>query len=275
MGTSLNKTSSLYLKNNSGQTVTKGDVVVLDKTIASAFTLTGSAAYSLTQIGVVLDQTNVAAGTSCLVAIEGYVPVINLVTGANIGDSFYLSAVSKKAQSHSAQISGDFGYTLSAGTTPDAIILGSVKGGSGYAILQDQRPQNTSGGTFTSGAWQTRPLNTIVVDTINITLSSNQFTLPPGTYKLRASTAVYQTDRNQLRLQNITDGTTTILGMSFFSAAAVNSEALTVLSAKFTITSSKIFELQHQAQTTSTPRGFGVEANFTTEVYATVEIERE
>jgi len=126
MGTSINKTQSLYLKNNSGQTVTKGDCVVLDKTVASAFTLTGSQAYSLTQLGVVLDQTNVASGQSCLVAIAGYVPQINLVTGASIGDSFYLSSVSKKAQAHSPQTAGDFGEVLNSGLTPDAILFGNI-----------------------------------------------------------------------------------------------------------------------------------------------------
>jgi len=124
MGTSINKTQSLYLKNNSGQTVTKGDCVVLDKAVASAFTLTGSSGYTLTQIGVVLDQTDVASGQSCLIAISGYVPVINLVTGANIGDNISLSNVTKKSQSHNTQSIGDYGYTLNSGLTPDAVLFG-------------------------------------------------------------------------------------------------------------------------------------------------------
>jgi hypothetical protein len=125
MGTSLNRTSALYLRNNSGQTVTKGDVVILDKTLASAFTVTSSVALANTTIGVVLDQTQVASGQSCLVAIDGYVPVINLITGASLGDTFYLSSVAKQAQSHSNQMAGDFGQVLSAGTLPDAILWGN------------------------------------------------------------------------------------------------------------------------------------------------------
>ena len=136
MGTSINKTSALFLKNNSGQTVTKGDCVVLDKNLASAFTLTGSNAYNLTQIGVVLDQTNVANGTSCLIAIDGYVPVINLVTGANIGDSFCLSTTIKKAIPHGSMTAGDFGQVLSAGSTPDAILFGTTLG-VGAAVIAD------------------------------------------------------------------------------------------------------------------------------------------
>ena len=31
---------------------------------------------------------------------------------------------------------------------------------SSYAIIADQKTQNTAGGTFTSGAWRTRDLNT-------------------------------------------------------------------------------------------------------------------
>ncbi|SRR5258708_4071190 len=124
MGTSINKTQSLYLKNNSGQNVTKGDCVVLDKTLASSFTLTGSSGYTLTQIGIVLDQTNIASGQSCLVAIGGYVPVINLVTGASVGDNISLSAITKKSQSHNVQLVGDYGYTLNSGLTPDGVLFG-------------------------------------------------------------------------------------------------------------------------------------------------------
>lgn len=127
MGTSLNKTTAVYLKNNSGQTVTKGDVVILDKTLASSFTLTGSSQLANAQIGVILDQTNISNGTSCLVVVDGYVPVINLISGASLGDSIGLSSVAKKAISHATILAGDFGRVLSSGITPDAILGGIIQ----------------------------------------------------------------------------------------------------------------------------------------------------
>jgi len=122
MGSSINKTSALYLKNNSGQVVTKGDVVILDKSLAGSFTLTGSTQFAGSQIGVVLDQTNIANGTSCMIIIDGYVPVINLLSGATVGDTIGLSSVVKRGMSHRQQLPGDFGQVLSAGLTPDAVI---------------------------------------------------------------------------------------------------------------------------------------------------------
>lgn len=141
MGSSLNKTQTLYLKNNSGQTVTRGDVVIIDKTLADAFTLTGSSAYNLTMIGVVLDQTAVAAGVSCLIAVGGWVPTINLDVAANVGDSFFLSSTIKKATPHSTGKTGDFGQTLSSGQTPDALLFNSV---------QTQPATGTSTGIYTA-----------------------------------------------------------------------------------------------------------------------------
>ena len=78
-----------------------------------------------------------------------------------------------------------------------------------YAVIADQKTSGTDGGTFTSGAWRTRDLNTEVTDVDNIvSISSNQFTLQAGTYLIKARATAYDCDRHQLRLRNITDGTT-------------------------------------------------------------------
>src|SRR5690606_21247003 len=52
------------------------------------------------------------------------------------------------------------------------------------AYLKDVKPSGTAGGTFTSGSWQTRDLNTIEGDSSFVSLASNQFTLQPGTYHI-------------------------------------------------------------------------------------------
>ena len=49
--------------------------------------------------------------------------------------------------------------------------------------MRDEKANGTQGGTFTSGSWYTRDLNTVVTNEINgASLSSNQFTLPAGDY---------------------------------------------------------------------------------------------
>jgi hypothetical protein len=152
------------------------------------------------------------------------------------------------------------------GTTTNQLIL-----------LQDQKTQNTAGGTFTSGAWQTRTLNTEVVDTGgNCSLSSNQFTLSAGTYRIRAWAPGAQCDRHQIRLQNVTAGTTLITGKSSFTAATGNNDQNDAyLSGRFTVAASQALEIQHRGNTTANTVGFGVAANFTTEIYTHVEIEKE
>src|SRR5687768_2319629 len=77
--------------------------------------------------------------------------------------------------------------------------------------LVDEKAANTAGGTFTTGAWRTRTLNTEKLDEITSTLASNQFTLPAGTYNIVASAPAFFVSRHQTRLRNITDGTTTLV----------------------------------------------------------------
>lgn len=142
-----------------------------------------------------------------------------------------------------------------------------------YINLQDQKTQNTAGGTFTSGAWRTRVLNTEVSDVGGLcSLASNQFTLTAGTYIVSAIAPGYGVSRHQLRVQNVTDTATLVTGQVMFTNSAVAVEGLASLRGIFTIGASKALELQHQGEVTQASNGFGVEGNFTTEVYAIVEL---
>ena len=143
-----------------------------------------------------------------------------------------------------------------------------------YAKLSDTKAANTAGGTFTNGAWQTRVLNTEDVDVGGIvSLSSNQFTLQAGTYRIRATAPAVAVDRNKARLQNITDASTTILGTSEYTQASTLVSSRSLVEGQFTIASAKTFEIQHRCETTRATNGFGLESNFSvSEVYTVVEI---
>lgn len=149
----------------------------------------------------------------------------------------------------------------------------------GFIILQDQKASGTDGGTFTSAAWRTRDLNTEVVDTGNhCTLAANQFTLVAGTYRIQAGASGYAVGGHKLRLQNITDAATTLVGNNTVSTATGASTNNTAqLFGRFTIAASKTFELQHQCGTTKTTNGFGLAHSFasTSEIYTTIIIEKE
>jgi hypothetical protein len=144
------------------------------------------------------------------------------------------------------------------------------------AILNETQTSGTAGGTFTNGAWRTRTLNTTEIDQIGITLSSNQFTLPAGTYEIRAKAPAYSVLNHKARLQNITDSTTAIIGSSEYcfisgTPSCTSSEVIGLI----TISASKVFEIQHYCNTTGTTNGFGVPASFSvSEIYTQVVIRK-
>lgn len=147
-----------------------------------------------------------------------------------------------------------------------------------YVLIEDQKTQNTAGGTFTSGADQTRTLNTLVSDSASIaSLASNQITLPAGTYRIHAVAPAHEVDRHQAFLYNVTDSAAVsgVRGTSAVSGAADASDCPSFISGRFTLTGTKVLEIRHRGQTTKTSDGFGLAANFGTEVYTVVEIWKE
>ena len=142
-----------------------------------------------------------------------------------------------------------------------------------YILLQNQQPQGVSAGTFTSGAWRLRTLNTEVVDTgNNIILTANQFTLNPGTYIINANALCHMGDQHQAALFNVTTSGFEIYGTSENADSSNKVTNRSFIFGKVTITSPTIFNIKHRCTTTKTSDGFGVSCNFGTEVYAVVEL---
>lgn len=139
-----------------------------------------------------------------------------------------------------------------------------------YILLLDKKTSSNSGGTFNSGAWRTRVLNTIEHDeTSSVTLSSNQFTLPAGTYECIAGGVSNGVGNQRVRIYNTTDSSTAIQGEnSSFSA-----EHSAVCLGRFTIASSKTFELQHYCDNSVSDTGFGASGvGGGNEIYAWVQL---
>lgn len=140
--------------------------------------------------------------------------------------------------------------------------------------VRDEKPSGTAGGTFTSGSWVTRTLNTSLTNEItSASLGSNQITLPAGTYFIQATAPAYFIGVNKLRFQNITDGTTTLIGQNTSRVDLSNNVQAGVahLTGRFTIAGTKVFELQHRGQTTLSTEGLGVPASLgVVEVYSEV-----
>ena len=165
--------------------------------------------------------------------------------------------------------------TLASNSVTSDKITGSIF--VSYALLAD-RYGATAGdrGTFTAGAWQTRDINTEVVDTDNIvTLSSNQFTLQAGTYQIKFGACAYKVNRHITRLRQISPAATIASGSSQYSWATDANLQWSRGFARLTISQATAYEIQHYCQTTQSDNGFGFQMTYSTSDYVQVEIYKE
>lgn len=141
--------------------------------------------------------------------------------------------------------------------------------------VADRKPNDTDGGTFSSGAWRVRTLNSVENDSMegDASLSSNTITLIPGTYFIEWRCPAYRVLRHQSILYNLTGGYTQIQGTSEYSHNSYNTQTVSFGTGVFTVTETTDFQIWHRCETSSTTFGFGVGANFgIDEIYTEVKI---
>jgi len=156
-----------------------------------------------------------------------------------------------------------------------------------FLHVEDQKGLDVDGGTFNPGAWYTRDLNTVVENTIpGASLAippTSQITLPAGTYRLNASAGGWGVNVHQIAFWNDSDLSFVHTGTTENTSDTITTDVITtwskIINAKFTITSNKNFELQHQCSRLKSGTGFGfpVGAGWTDgthNVYAIVTIEQ-
>lgn len=168
---------------------------------------------------------------------------------------------------------------IDAGTPAERLIdlAGLQHSNENLAIFVDQKADTTPGGTFTSGAWQIRDLNTTRVNNISgVSLAANQITLPAGTYEIEASAPARQVDLHKARLFNVTDAVTAIVGTSEVSeATGTIATPRSFILGEVTIASAKSFRLEHRCSTTRGTDGFGSASSFgEAEVYSIIKIRK-
>lgn len=215
-------------------------------------------------------STDVVIGPAS--SIDNRLASYNGVTGKLIKDSGILTSNVGDVKGPVSAINNNL---VAFDTTSGKLIkdsgISSIGLFSGIAVITDVKAANTDGGTFTSGAWRTRVLNTIQTNgTSGASIASNQLTLTAGTYRINGYAPARNVFNHQTRIQNITDATTAILGGCQFTqdasgvlgigggVATSNSD----FDGLFTIASTKVFELQHQCSVSQNTNGFGVATNF-------------
>lgn len=158
--------------------------------------------------------------------------------------------------------------------TDNYTFTGTVEGAGGGIFesqllhLRDEKAQNTNGGASVVGT-QTRTLNTVKTNEITgASLSSNQITLPSGTYYINAIMPAVNLGKTQAYLYSVTDGSNEIIGMSLNSRYG---EPGPNVSGRFTTATTRVYEIRQYTESVNSS-GLGAQANQTTEVYTDVKI---
>jgi len=138
------------------------------------------------------------------------------------------------------------------------------------SIFKDiKSPAGTHGGTFTSGAWRQRDLNTQTGNTTMATLATNTITIAEaGDYFIWASAPAYVVADHKARIYK--NGTTTVAISSAMHTATGDSVTTNaVMMGIDTLAVNDTLIIEHQCQTTKTTNGFGDAAGFSiNEVYS-------
>mgnify|MGYP003149868462 CR=1 FL=1 len=147
---------------------------------------------------------------------------------------------------------------------------------SSYAVIADQKSAGTDGGTFTSGAWQTRDLQTEIADPDGIvSIAANAFTLAAGSYLIKWSCSAFTVNSHKARLYDVTGTASVGMGMPEWSGSSSITNS-SVGSARVSPSASNVYRIEHRCSLTHSSQGFGVSANFSEpEIYTLVEIFKE
>ena len=275
------KEGTLVLAKDSGKfwLFSGGSFVDSGSVISTISGIAGSSVMSDTGGSVVKHNTStITAGSYTQVQFDGFGHAVSgsmVVSGSSIGvvsgsDVLNIEIGYYKEGSLVLTLDTKSYYTLASGSWNR---IGGLY--PDYILIQDQKSQNTAGGTFTAGAWRTRDLNTEVSDAGgHASISSNQITLAAGTYDFLIFCPAYKVNIHQAILYNISDSAVIKTGTSMASGAAEFNVTHSIIAGRVVLAATKILEIQHWCTTTGTTTGFGPACNLTTEVFTSAEFRK-
>lgn len=127
--------------------------------------------------------------------------------------------------------------------------------------VYDEKATGVDGGGFTSGAWQTRTLNTTSGDCGFVTLATDQITLASGKYEVEWSAPAFRVDSHKAKLYDITGAADLSFGSSESSGNTDTTQTKSEGEYVLDVTSPNVFEIRHYGQTTFGTSGFGLGSN--------------
>jgi len=247
---------------------------IADVTVDGDFTA-NSETVTPTQVGYLNDVTADIQGQldgKAAVAVPAAASnVAALDVNGDLEDSGVTStelAILDGATVSTAELNYVGGATSSLQDQIDGIVAGMLH-------VRDEKTSGTHGGTFTKDIQQTRTLNTVLTNQISgAALSSNQITLPAGTYFIDATSPGDQVDNHKARLYDITNSATLIVGTSE-DTSSTQGTTRSMVKGFITLVGSTVTELQHFCQTTHNTEGFGAATSSgDVEVYAEIIIRK-
>jgi hypothetical protein len=145
-----------------------------------------------------------------------------------------------------------------------------------YAIYRDSKSSGTDGGTFASGSWEERTLNSTQVEFgTSISRSGNTITLTAGTYRINAYAIASAVDGHKIRIFNKSSSTSIAVGSSEVAPTLSLMNTKSTIECIVTLTSTTEILLQHICNTGNAGDGRGIASNIgDNEIFAEVAIEK-
>lgn len=231
---------------------------MLARTAADTFaarTITGTAA----QI-TVTNGDGVSGNPTLSLPADVLIPTVLTVpnTGLHLLDTNASHDVILKPGS---DVTADRTVTIVTGDADRTLDLtASTTGKFESALLHvaDEKTTGTNGGASTSGTWSTRTLNTVRTNEIaSASLSSNQISLPAGTYYIEARAPAAVSSGHKARLYNVTDAAAVLYGSSAFVGTSSATTTDSFIVGRFTLAGTKSLRIEHNVNAQDATQGFG------------------
>lgn len=300
-----------WVLNDSGQTLTDGDVVIWKSGVAKAVAVTtvlnhwsiagvwrsytANGGYGRIQtkgFGKIHYRTRNLTGGSLSTPLNG-----PLVTGDTVATATHVDFRELGLEDAGGQGTSmaRIGYLLES----TVLLSGSTLNAQQFAYIDVQPRANpataifkavsssgANAGTFTSGSWVARAFNNAddgrgpgkSLESNYVALAASvTFTLQPGRYRIRGYGAGYRVDGHLARLQDTTNAATIIVSQPAYSpSAADSSQTYAELETFLVVSTATNYQFQQRCTTTRATDGLGKYVGFATEdvCYALLEITR-
>ncbi len=161
-------------------------------------------------------------------------------------------------------------------TTVSTLQSSTTGGFTAYAVLYYKVSSGTHGGASTT-SWGDRSLNHEHADPSSIvSISSNQFTLSAGNYFIRASAAAYDCASVRLRIYDVTNSATRLVGYNGYGEGYSSENTWNYVVGRLTPSGTTAYKLQQIADQARSTWGNGYAQSLGgEEIYAIIEIFKE